>query len=170
MAHRTAQLRAQLTELNTKCLLARDNEIRFALQRSRLEAERAQLLVKLVEAAAAAPSTPPAMAAAQPYAITYEKAAMVSPPSPSPSVPATRHKPEGLPTTPAMIVAALQEAGKPARPSEIAAYIRGKWWAELPSKVIYTNAYRMFKDGRLAHVDGRYSLNRAPLNGSAAPL
>ena len=43
-----AQLKAELAELNTKCQLARDNEVRYALQRSRLEAERAQLLVKLV--------------------------------------------------------------------------------------------------------------------------
>jgi hypothetical protein len=52
MATEIAQLKAELTDLNTKCQLARDNEIRFALQRGRLEAERTQLLVKFIEAMA----------------------------------------------------------------------------------------------------------------------
>jgi hypothetical protein len=47
MSDEITRLKAELVELNTKCQLARDNEVRFALQRSRLEAERTQLLVKL---------------------------------------------------------------------------------------------------------------------------
>ena len=36
------RLKTELNDLNVKCQLARDNEIRFALQRSRLEAEHCQ--------------------------------------------------------------------------------------------------------------------------------
>jgi hypothetical protein len=46
-----AKLRAELEELNLKCQQARDGEVRYGLQRSRLEAERAQLLARMVEAA-----------------------------------------------------------------------------------------------------------------------
>ena len=62
MSDEITRLKAELVELNTKCQLARDNEVRFALQRSRLEAERTQLLVKLVEAVAptATPTAAPA--------------------------------------------------------------------------------------------------------------
>jgi hypothetical protein len=74
-------------------------------------------------------------------------------------VPPRKAKPDGLPTTPDMIATTLREVGRPIRPSEIAAYIRRKWWAELPPKAVYTNAYRMAKDGRLTTQEGRYSIN-----------
>ena len=74
-------------------------------------------------------------------------------------VPPRKAKPDGLPTTPDMIATTLREVGRPIRPSEIAAYIRRKWWAELPAKAVYTNAYRMAKDGRLTTQEGRYSIN-----------
>ena len=56
MANDIAQLKADLNDLNMKCQLARDNEVRFALQRGRLEAERTNLLVKMIEALS--PTTP----------------------------------------------------------------------------------------------------------------
>lgn len=34
MSDEITRLKAELVELNTKCQLARDNEVRFALQRS----------------------------------------------------------------------------------------------------------------------------------------
>jgi hypothetical protein len=44
-----SKLRVELDELNVKCQQARENEIR-ALQRSRVEAERAVLLAQIAEA------------------------------------------------------------------------------------------------------------------------
>jgi hypothetical protein len=53
-----AKLKTELAELNQKCLVARDNEIRYGLQRSRLEAERATLLARLIEAASLPDAVP----------------------------------------------------------------------------------------------------------------
>jgi hypothetical protein len=72
MVDEIAQLKAALVELNTKCLLARDNEIRYALQRSRLEAERTEMMVKLVEAhGGQRDGAPVRLPAALPYAVSY---------------------------------------------------------------------------------------------------
>ena len=60
MVDEIAKIKSDLNDLNMKCQLARDNEVRFALQRGRLEAERTQLLVKMIEAMA--PATVPAAA------------------------------------------------------------------------------------------------------------
>jgi hypothetical protein len=38
------------------------------------------------------------------------------------------------------MIATTLRGGQADRPSEIAAYIRRKWWAELPPKAVYTNA------------------------------
>jgi hypothetical protein len=157
-----AKLKAELVELNAKCLLARDNEIRYALQRSRLEAERAETMAKLMDAHGRRGGVVTAL----PYAVSFTDAA--PPPLPplrivddlaiAPAPQRRKVKPNGLPTTPDMIVTVLREAGRPIRPSEIASFIRQRWWAELPTKVVYTNAYRMAKDGRLAAQEGHYFL------------
>ena len=70
MAEDITQLKVELNDLNVKCQLARDNEIRFALQRSRLEAERAKLLVRIMEAMAATPAAPAVALAAVSAAVT----------------------------------------------------------------------------------------------------
>ena len=75
MVDEIARLKAELAELNTKCQLARDNEVRYALQRSRLEAERAHLLVKLVEATTTAV---PAAVLAAPYRVVLQTPACVA--------------------------------------------------------------------------------------------
>jgi hypothetical protein len=49
MSDETAKLKAELEALNLQCQLARDHEIRHALQRTRLETSRMQLLVRLIE-------------------------------------------------------------------------------------------------------------------------
>jgi hypothetical protein len=69
MATEIAQLKANLTDLNMKCQLARDNEVRFALQRGRLEAERASLLVKMIETLTPAAMAGPAAAPLDPYRV-----------------------------------------------------------------------------------------------------
>jgi hypothetical protein len=182
----------EMTRLNRELHQLHLDEERCKLKRSRLEVDKArvQSLVDMCELALRLTGKPTMPSSFEfqgvqfhtedvhgatmlivdkphPDSITAQRARAAQATAEKPQVPAppTRHKPEGLPTMPAMIAGMLKEAGKPARPSEIAAYIRGKWWAELPSKNVYTNAYRMFKDGRLTHADGRYSLAGVSLNG-----
>ena len=121
MDDEAAKLKAELAELNAKCQLARDNEVRYALQRSRLETERAQLLVKLVEATTTAV---PAAVLAAPYRVVLQMPAPENVPRPLPN-PASlvdrrrKHKPDGLPSIAAMITATLKETPN-LRPTEIA--------------------------------------------------
>jgi hypothetical protein len=98
--------RADLAELNIKCQQARDNEIRYGLQRSRLEAERATLLARIVEAVA-----PPAVSAV-PYAVTWQTLA-VAPPEPVLPVSTAR------PTLSTMIGEALQNVPDGLPPSQV---------------------------------------------------
>ena len=121
MVDETARLKAELAELNTKCQLARDNEVRYALQRSRLEAERTQLMVKLVEATAS--SAVPAAALVAPYRVVMQMPTPAPAPAPDnvaalrplpkqPSHPVDarrKHKPSGLPSIATMVTAALKE-------------------------------------------------------------
>jgi hypothetical protein len=163
MVDEIARLKAELAELNTKCQLARDNEVRYALQRSRLEAERAQLLVKLVEATA----TVPAAALAAPYRVVMQMpapapaAVLRSLPNNPPAHPVDarrKHKPDGLPSITAMITAVLKKTPG-LRPAEIADFIRKQWWPDLPTPTISTTVWRMVRSGHLTQQDGRYALN-----------
>jgi hypothetical protein len=165
MSDEAAKLKAELTELNTKCQLARDNEVRFALQRSRLEAERTQLLVKLVEAMA--PSvipTPPAVGPTSPWRVTLQMPTSDNVSRPSPNQPAypadarRKHKADGLPSIATMITAVLKETPG-LRPPEIADFIRKQWWPDLPTPTISTTVWRMVRSGHLTQQDGRYALN-----------
>jgi hypothetical protein len=161
MADEIAQLKAALAALNTQCQLARDNEVRHALQRGRLEAERAQLLVKLMEALAA-----PAELVVPPLpVIIREPSPPAIPAGPAPASTRRTQRPEGLPTTASMVVTALREAGKPSRPKEIAAYIRKRWWPDMSVSVISPVVWHMAQDGRLTSHQGRYSVSHAALNG-----
>jgi hypothetical protein len=87
-------LKVELERLNQACQLARDNEVRYALQRGRLEAERAQLLVKLMDAMAAPAASPVPGPAPTPYRVT------VGGPTVAPPNPLRGAKPDGIPTPP----------------------------------------------------------------------
>jgi hypothetical protein len=166
MVDEIARLKAELAELNTKCQLARDNEVRYALQRSRLEAERAHLLVKLVEATAT--TAVPAAVLAAPYRVVLQTptpapdsvaALRPLPKRPAHPVDARRkHKPDGLPSISTMVAAVLKETPG-LRPSEIADFIRKQWWPDLQTPTISTTAWRMVRSGHLTQQDGRYALN-----------
>ena len=159
MSDEITKLKADLAELNAKCLTARDNEIRYALQRSRLEAERSQLLVNLVEAATSTPEPAPVPAPAAPWRVTVQQGpATATPPSAPTNLDtlvkasknyARKHKPDGLPTIEAMITAAFQEIPS-ARPPDVADYIRKRWgWPELKTPTISSKIWHMRQEGRL---------------------
>lgn len=182
MIDEIAQLKADLTDLNMKCQLARDNEVRFALQRGRLEVERTNLLVKMIEvlaptaaASTAAPATSPA-----PYNITLSPAltcprgreapaaipVTLREPSSKQTKPAGRQKPKpkNLPTTEEMIFAVLDGAGWQ-RPNQITAAIRARYWKEAPRNAAPPVAWRLGRDGRLEKGDDGYRLPVSKSNG-----
>lgn len=183
-----AVLRAELDELNLKCQTARDNEVRFALQRSRLETERAQLLVKLMEAMGP-PGVAP-IAAPAPYRITVGPAAAVKAPllviqppehslkldpprfvaaavqppiekpieKPTATIVPLHKKPDGLPTLNDMIVTTLKGIGDGLRPIQIVQSIRREWWKDMPPERVYQSLYRLVQHGRLQKHGDRYKL------------
>jgi hypothetical protein len=167
MVEDVAQLKAELNDLNVKCQLARDNEIRFALQRSRLEAERAKLLVKIMEAMAATPA--PAVAPAAPYHVVVQQAPITPPAAPTHGTVAVtdtpaevgRHNKPADVTVPDMVEAVLQNAPQGLRPCEITAAIQEHYWPEAPRTWVSSVVWHMGQKGRLAKTgNGRGRLYR----------
>jgi hypothetical protein len=188
MVDEIARLKAALVELNTQCQLARDNEVRYALQRGRLEAERAQLLVKLMDVRAALAPTPLPEAASPPYRIIVHEPTTASPfeaagINGAPAVVATladvasvavagavsqegrKGKPPGLPSMTTMVSAALNDAaqrGHGLTPREVGAFIQQKWWPNATQPAIRAISgwvCRMAKEGQLTRDDsGRYTV------------
>jgi hypothetical protein len=153
-----AKLHVELADLNMKCQQARDNEVRYGLMRSRLEAERAQLLVKMVETIAC-PATP---TVSVPYQVTVRgfpsglaiPDQAMAPKSIEPNIQSQ------LPKLPAMIRDALQDAPGGLLPKQIieAVHKRG---AQTRPVMIYRAINRMLKGGRIGRVDKRYSVPRS---------
>jgi hypothetical protein len=149
-----AKLQADLADLNMKCQQARDNEVRYGLQRSRLEAERAQLLANMVEAVQRPqPSTP--------YAVTWQSAISLNEPAQPPSATVAVRKPDGLPSMSRMVLSVLDsaEAGVGLKPKQIRERIRQRYWPEAPTDRVVSVVWRLAKNGKLHHSDGRYRLN-----------
>jgi hypothetical protein len=185
MVDEIARLKAALVELNTQCQLARDNEVRYALQRGRLEAERAQLLVKLMDVRAALAPTPVLEAASPPYRIIVHEPTTASPfdaagVNGAPAIVTTftdvasvaaagaerrKGKPPGLPPMTTMVLAALNDAaqhGHGLTPREVGTVIQQKWWptAKQPAfRAISGWVCRMAKEGQLIRDgSGRYTV------------
>ena len=180
MANELTRLKAELNDLNMKCQLARDNEVRFALQRGRLEAERTNLLVKMTEALASTadiPAIAPAVAHADPYIVTMScprgkaPAAPFAPyyPTPVPDAPVAvspsraagkqklRTKPANLPTAETMILAVLQ-GGQWMRPNQITQAIRDRYWKDMSRTAAPSVVWRMWQANRLEKGEQGYRL------------
>ena len=145
------KLKAELHSVNCRIQAERNDEIRHALNRTRLENERAQTLVKLMDALAA-------------FAALPVVAPELPPPPPMPvcaEVQAVRRKlkPDGLPPMSVMIVTALQASGKAQRPVDIANYVRQRWWPTLATPAVNSQVWHMAKVGKLICRDGYYGLN-----------
>jgi hypothetical protein len=141
------KLKAELHSLNCRIQAERNDEIRHALQRTRLENERAATLVRLIDVQAVSAVTPPA-------AVPQETLTVVAS-----SPPRRKLKPDGLPPVSAMVVTALHETGKASRPVEIADFVRRRWWSTVPTEIINTTVWHMAKAGKLISRDGYYGLN-----------
>jgi hypothetical protein len=168
MADAVAQAKDDIYALTRKIEVARNDELRSGLQRTKLEAERAriQAFVDMQEIA----SRYEAVIEPQPSPVKPEGA--FSPDLATvgvPGLPKARHtpKPAGIPTTSVMVATALQAAGKPLRPVEIATYVRDRWWPEAGTPTISATVCRMGQDGRLSRNAGRYSLATPLLNGGS---
>ena len=76
--------------------------------------------------------------------------------------PPTEGKPEGTPTTPAMILALLREANAQGKmglePKEMQITISKRWWPSVKSEDVGPTAWRMWREGRLAKNGSLYML------------
>jgi hypothetical protein len=168
MPDEIAKLRTELQILDGRIQAERNDEVRHGLQRGRLEAERAQLLVKMMEATAhTAPPAVSTVGPTSPWRVTLQMPTPDNVSQPLPKQPAhtpadarRKHKPDGLPSITAMITAVLKETPG-LRPAEIADLIRKQWWPDLQTPTISTTAWRMVRSGHLTQQDGRYALNGA---------
>jgi hypothetical protein len=168
MSDEIAKLKVELEALNLQCQLARDHEIRYALQRTRLETGRMQLMLKIVDAMSSA--VRPNMAAETALASSPQHV-----PAPKPSgignvvvaaVPAYEKplKPDGLPTVADMVLMVLEDAGSGGlRPPQVTRVVRKRWWPDIPDDRAAQTMWNMAKAGRLRKHGHRYKL----LNGHA---
>jgi hypothetical protein len=163
MSDEIAKLKAELEALNLQCQLARDHEIRYALQRTRLETARMQLMLKIVDAVA----SPPEVAPAPPVIIR------VPPPSSPALADAERQpvqvqkrrssiKPAGLPTLTDMVLAVLDGERTPGagmRPRDIARIACQVWGPGIRAHGIATAAWKLAGRGQLEKNGSLYKLN-----------
>ena len=146
-------LKADLNELNMKCQLARDSEVRFALQRGRLEAERASLLVKIIEAVGARQSAPPPLPPVQPIVEVEE--------DDGEQVPGAKHrlKPDGLPTYQEMVRTVLERAApRWLAPKQMTAMIQATWWPDIAANKAASTAWGMAQRGMIEKRGKRYRI------------
>lgn len=170
MADAIARAKDEIFALGRKIEVARNEELRFGQQRTRLEAERSriQAFVDMCEMAQRFDVAPihagqPAVTVTSPdNRLSGSKLRTVAYPKAKPRYSPT--KPKGAPTVARMIVAALEDAasrGHPQlQPREIADFVRGKWWPNVGGSSISTAAWRMAQNGRLQSNGGLYRLNR----------
>jgi hypothetical protein len=181
MAEEFTRLREELRVLDGQIQAERNDENRHALHRSRLESERARLLVRMVEALAPTATTaavPPAVASPAPYSIVlsprltcpkgWEVPAAI--PVTLREPPATRSagkrnvKPAGLGTMEEMITAVMQ-GGAWMRPNAITAAIRARYWKDAPRTAAPSVVWHLAQKGRLEKGDDGYRLPIPKLNG-----
>jgi hypothetical protein len=166
MSDEIAKLKAELEALNLQCQLARDHEIRYALQRTRLETARMQMMLKIVDAFASSTDSTPA-ATVQPLAKPLPDAVrtVTIPAKPAAHTVKLRQKrkPDGLPSVPDMVLTVLEngadEKPKGMKPREIAAIIRKMWWPDVPMPAVGAAAWTLAGKGRLENHGGFYKLN-----------
>jgi hypothetical protein len=154
--------KAEVARLNRELAELHLEEERCRLKRTRLEGEktRVQALVDLGELAQRLADKPDAAVPSFHIdRVAGAKVVVVEPLASAPTQVRRKLKPSGLPPTSAMIVTALQAAGQAKRPVEIADYVRKRWWPNLPTTLINTQAWHMAKIGKLTHHDGHYGLN-----------
>ena len=150
------QLRAELQILSGRIQAERNDEVRHGLQRGRLEAERFQLLVKMVEAVTASPvgSVQPAPELSEDEDdVADGDEGVTAPDHPG------KYKPAGLPSVPDMITATLRAAGPGGlQTKQIAEFIRQKWWPEITGGRIACIAWSMKRRGLVEKRGQRYRI------------
>ena len=162
----------ELTRLNRELRELHLEEERCKLKRARLEGDRAKVqaladFCELVRKLDAQPTLAPLpfhiedMNGAKLIVADRPGVAALRAQTALPLASAVRHKPDGLPTTAAMVAAAMQEAGKPVRPLEITDYIRKRWWPEMKTKATCATIARMVQDGKIVGDSGRYRITNA---------
>ena len=156
MSDEIAKLKAELEALNLQCQLARDHEIRYALQRTRLETGRMQLMLKIVDAVAPRPGRSAVEVPSAPSPQPAPKREVVVAAVPDCERPL---KPDGLPTVAEMVLTVLEDAGPGGlRPPQVTRVLRTRWWPDIPNERAAQTMYAMAKAGRLRKHGLRYRL------------
>jgi hypothetical protein len=166
----------EIGRLNRELVAIHEDEERCKLRRSGIEAQKAEVQLfisqaNLVRRLAAQPGDPtvPKVHIERHCGVgivRIEKPKPVTPVSEPEVLARVKRKPDGLPSVASMIVTALRETGKASRPSEVADFVRGRWWPAVQTKVVGTMLWQMAQAGKLTHHDGRYGLNGAGHNGA----
>jgi hypothetical protein len=153
-ASEIAKLKAELHRLNCHIQAERNDEVRHALQRSRLERERAETLAKLMDACIARKDALPQ----QPSGVS-PAAVVVLGELPSPALQASqKHKPDGMPTLKTMVRAAF-EGHTELKTDQIFDFVRRRWWPTAPRNRVRSTIWKMCADGQLEKGAGVYRLN-----------
>ena len=161
-------LKQRLDDLNRQIQVQRNVEMHAAMERARLETQRVELMSQMLSLSTGPSATPalPTVGPVSPWRVTLQMPTPDNVSQPLPKQPAhptdvrRKHKPDGLPSTVAMITAVLKETPG-LRPAEIADLIRKQWWPDLQTPTISTTAWRMVRSGHLTQQEGRYALNGA---------
>jgi hypothetical protein len=148
-----ARLKDELHTLSCHIQAERNEEARHGLMRIRMERERTEIMVKLIDAYGAA-VTPADLVAHEP---PPEK------PTPAPACETPngrqKRKPDGLPTIVEMVVAVLEGEEDGMRPRDITAIARRKWWPELRGAAVNAVMWKLAGEGRLEKHGHHYRLN-----------
>jgi hypothetical protein len=165
MADAIARAKDEIFALGRKIEVARNEELRFGQQRTRLEAERSriQAFVDMCEMAQRFDVAP--IHAGQPAVTVTSPDNRLSGSTPKAKPRYSPTKPKGAPTVARMIVAALEDAASRGQsqlqPREITEFVRRKWWPNVGGSSISTAVWRMAQNGRLqSNGGGLYRLNR----------
>jgi hypothetical protein len=176
MINQRDQLKTELRLLNGRIQATRNEEVRHALQRAKLEAERTELLVKLVDTPSAITPAHQVQSGQSAYAVvlttpSIRSNAEIPPTNGAKHQTRQQRKPAGLPTIVDMIVGVLRNDDTPEEgitPSEITDFIRNRWWPDVRTVQISSTVWKLAKEGRLHHIGHRYRLNghvNSPSNG-----
>jgi hypothetical protein len=154
MSDVVARMKEELRLLDCRIQAERNDEVRHGLQRGRLEAERAQLLLKIMETMQLVSPT----AFAAPYRVVMQGTetavrAVIG------AQPIEAIIPMRLPTL-SMIKDALQSAPDGLLPNQIIKAVRTRGSQSKPT-MVYRAVNRLLKAGRIGRVDRRYSVSRS---------
>ena len=153
-------LKVELQILSGRIQAERNDEVRHGLQRGRLEAERFQLLVKMMEA-----MTVDLVQSDVPVPPVTEPPDDDDAELPAEPMRGHKHKPDGLPTYQEMVQRVLEHVSpRWLAPRQMTAMIQQTWWPDIAPNKAASTAWGMARRGM---IDKRGRKYRVKSNGHA---